>query len=120
ADPVLLGALSGVVSSLGYTGLFLVVAGESAGIPLPGETGLIAGGILASQGHLSLALVVATAAAAASVGGVAGYLIGRHAGRRLISRAGPFAELRLRFVERGEEFFVRHGAASVFLARWAP
>ena len=104
-----------------YASLFLVVAGESAGLPLPGETSLIAAAVLASQhGTVSIGPVVAIAAAAAIVGDNVGFLFGRRGGRWLLTRDGRWVEQRARFLERGERFFARHGPKAVFLARWIP
>src|SRR5207248_6321053 len=67
--------------------LFLVVMLESFGIPLPGETALIAFGVLAAQGHYEIVTVIAVAAAAAILGDNLGYwLIGRLGGRALFRR----------------------------------
>jgi undecaprenyl-diphosphatase len=107
-------------SGLGYLVLALLVGGESAGVPLPGETALITAGVLASQGRLSLPLVIATAAAAAIVGDNFGYLLGRQGARRLLVRPGRFEKRRRDFLARGEAFFDRHGAKTVFLGRWLP
>jgi undecaprenyl-diphosphatase len=96
------------------------VGGDSAGVPLPGETALITAGVLASQGRLSLTLVVATAAAAAIVGDNVGYLLGRQGARRLLERPGRFENRRRDFLVRGEAFFAKHGAKTVFLGRWLP
>jgi membrane protein DedA with SNARE-associated domain len=69
--------------------LFAAVAIESFGIPVPGETALIAVGVLASQGHYSIVTVIALAAAAAIIGDNLGFwLIGRRGGRALIARFG--------------------------------
>jgi len=100
---------------LAYLIVFLVVGGESSGVPLPGETSLVAGGILASKGQLSIYLVVAAAAAGAIVGDNVGYMIGRRGGRWLLDRGGP---RRRRLLERGEQFFEKHGAKAVFFGRW--
>ena len=75
--------------------LFAVVMLESFGIPLPGETALIAFGVLASQGHYSIVVVIAVAAAAAIIGDNLGYeLIGRHGGRRALRALGAVAPAR--------------------------
>jgi membrane protein DedA with SNARE-associated domain len=105
---------------LAYVLLALLVGGESAGVPLPGETALITGSILASQGKLWLPLVIAVAAAAAIVGDNIGYELGRHGGRRLLTRPGRLEERRQAFLERGEAFFARHGGKTVLFARWLP
>ena len=110
-------SLSRLPRWLAYLTLFLVVGGESAGVPLPGETSLVAGGVLASKGHLSIYLVIVAAAAGAIVGDNVGYVIGRRGGRWLMSRGG---ERRQRLLARGEEFFDKHGAKAVFFGRWLP
>ncbi len=98
--------------------LFAVVALESAGVPLPGETALIAAAILASQHHYSLSSVIVVAAAAAIVGDNAGYWIGRRGGRALLERFGPVARYADRALPPAERFFERHGAKAVFIGRF--
>jgi membrane protein DedA with SNARE-associated domain len=107
-------------SRLAYAVLALLVGGESAGVPLPGETALITASILASQEKLALPLVIAVAAAAAIVGDNIGYELGRHGARRVLSRPGRLEERRQEFLRRGEAFFERHGGKTVFLGRWLP
>jgi membrane-associated protein len=106
------------LSNVGYPALFGLVMAESGGAPVPGETALIAAGVLASQGHLEIAFVVALAASAAIIGDNIGYLIGRHGGRRLLTREGRFASHRAKVLEYGEPFFARHGPKAVFFGRW--
>jgi membrane-associated protein len=103
---------------IAYLALFGLIALESMGIPLPGETALIAAGILAHQGRLDIVLVVGLAAAAAIIGDNLGYLIGRSGGRRLLEHPGPLLKHRKAIIARGEPFFERHGAKAVFLGRW--
>jgi membrane protein DedA with SNARE-associated domain len=88
------------------------------GIPLPGETALIAGSVFAQKGGLSIELVIVIAASAAIVGDNIGYLIGRRYGRRLMTRPGRRQERRLRALEQGTAFFDRHGPKAVFFGRW--
>jgi undecaprenyl-diphosphatase len=107
-------------SAVGYAGVALLVGSESAGVPVPGETSLIAAAVLASRGHLSLPLVVAAAAAAAIVGDNVGYVIGRRGGRWVLTRPGRWQASRTAVLERGEAFFQRHGGKTVFLGRWVP
>lgn len=111
-------ALFNVPARLGYLALAALVGGESTGVPLPGETALIAASLLARRGDMAIELVVAIAAAAAVVGDNVGYLIGRRGGRRLLLRRGPFERQRRELIDRGERFFARHGAKAVFLGRW--
>jgi membrane-associated protein len=117
---VVLAALINVPAGIGYPLLFGLVAAESAGALVPGETGLIVAAALAAQGQLSLPLVIAVAAGAAILGDNVGYLIGRKGLRRLIDRPGRWAAGRRLLIERGEEFFARRGSAAVFFGRWLP
>jgi membrane-associated protein len=109
-----------IATAVGYAGLAVLVGAESAGLPVPGETSLIAAAVLASQGHLSIPLVIAVAAGAAIVGDNLGYLFGRRGGRWLLKRHGWAEDRRQRLLARGEAFFERHGGKAVFLGRWLP
>jgi membrane-associated protein len=102
----------------GYPLLFLIVMGESSGMPIPGETGLIAAAVLASQGKLRIEVVIAIAAAAAIVGDNIGYVIGRKGGRWLLERPGRFHYQRLQVLATGQPFFERHGPKAVFFGRF--
>jgi membrane protein DedA with SNARE-associated domain len=114
-----LAELANVAKDAGIPALFAIIAVETMGVPLPGETALIAAAIFASQGHLSIEAVVAAAAAAAILGDNVGFAIGRRYGRRLLaSDRGPFVEHRRRLLAHGEPFFERHGPKAVFLGRW--
>jgi len=107
-----------LVQVFGYPLLFLIVMSESSGLPVPGETGLIAAAVIASQGKLKIELVVGIAAAAAIVGDNIGYVIGRKGGRWLLQRPGPFHYQRLQVLATGQPFFERHGPKAVFFGRF--
>jgi membrane protein DedA with SNARE-associated domain len=102
------------VDHYGLWFLFVVVAAESAGAWVPGETALIAAGVLASRGNLSIWEVIVVAAGAAILGDNVGYWIGRKIGRRILSRFRRVEAL----LPRAERFFRRHGGKAVFLARF--
>lgn len=92
---------------------------ESFGIPLPGETALIAFGILASQGHYSIFWVIVLAALAAIVGDNLGYwVIGRWGGRTLFERWGPLRRYAERTLPPTERVMARHGGKVVFFGRF--
>lgn len=98
--------------------LFVVVMLESFGVPLPGETALIAFGVLASQGHYDVAVVIAVAAAAAIIGDNLGYwIIGRWFGRKLL-RHRWFTRFADRYLPRAERIMERHGGKTVFFGRF--
>ena len=98
--------------------LFVLVALESTGVPLPGETALIAASVLASQGHYSIVAVIVVATAGAIVGDNAGYWIGRKGGRALLRRIPYLRDYFARILPPAERFFERHGAKAVFFGRF--
>jgi len=106
------------IEDYGLLFLFGIVALESAGLWLPGETALIAAGVYASKGHLSITGVIVIAAVAAIIGDNIGYWIGREGGRRLLYRYALLRRFADRFLPAGERFFRRHGGKAVFLARF--
>src|SRR5581483_7505230 len=100
--------------------LFPLVAIESAGVPLPGETALIAAAVLArpEHGHYSLAGVIAVGAAGAILGDNVGYWLGRVGGRRLLARWELTSRYANRVLPPAQRFFARHGAKTVFFGRF--
>ena len=116
---LVLAALADVAKDAGIPALFALIAVETMGIPLPGETALIAAGIFASQGHLAIEWVIVAAAGAAILGDNVGFFIGRRYGRRILEwEGGPFPEHRKKLIALGEPFFEKHGPKAVFLGRW--
>ena len=102
----------------GYIVVFVGVMLENAGVPVPGETVLLAGAALASVGRLSLGVVIATAIVAAVIGDNIGFFIGRKGGRRLLERYGGPVGLSEDRLRRFDAFFARHGGKTVFIARF--
>jgi membrane-associated protein len=113
-----LAAIIDIPANVGYAAVFGLIAIETMGIPVPGETALIAAALLAHKGQMDIVPLVALAAAAAILGDNVGFAIGRKGGRRLLMRPGPLHAQRLHVIEIGEPFFARHGPKAVFLGRW--
>jgi membrane protein DedA with SNARE-associated domain len=108
-----------LLQSYGLVILFFLVAIEGAGIPLPGETTLIAAAVLASNGHFhSIEVVIVIAAAGAIAGDNTGYWIGRLGGRKLLDRIPVLRSTSTKLLPRAERFFKRHGAKTVLVARF--
>jgi membrane protein DedA with SNARE-associated domain len=110
--------VTGLLLAHGLLLLYALVAMESAGAPLPGETALVTAGVLAQRGHYSLVAVIAVAALAAIVGDNVGYWIGRRGGRALLRRTPFIRSYFERALPPSERFFERHGAKTVFLGRF--
>jgi membrane protein DedA with SNARE-associated domain len=115
---MVLASIVSVARHVGYPVLFGLVAIETMGVPVPGETAIFTAGILASRDELQIEVVIAVAALAAIVGDNIGFAIGRRVGRRLLLAPGPLERHRRRVIEVGEPFFDRHGPKAVFLGRW--
>jgi membrane protein DedA with SNARE-associated domain len=98
--------------------LFLVVAAESSGVPLPGETALITTGVLASAGHFDIKWVIVIAAAAAIIGDNIGYWIAREGGTKLLAKWRFTRRLRDKYMPPAKRFFDKHGGKTIFLARF--
>jgi membrane protein DedA with SNARE-associated domain len=103
----------------GYWAVLVIVGLESLGIPLPGETTLIAAAIYAGATHrLSIGLVIVAAMAGAIVGDNIGYSIGHWGGYRVLVRYGRYVRLNEAKVKVARYIFLRHGSKVVFFGRF--
>ena len=108
-----------LIQAYGLWVLFAFVFLESTGIPLPGETALIAAALYAGATHaFPLWMVVATAFAAAVAGDTMGYAIGRRFGGRLLVRHGRWIGITERRLRIGDYLFHCHGGKIVFMGRF--
>ncbi len=108
-----------LVQAYGYYGVFALIALESMGIPLPGETALIAAAVYAgATHHLSIVVLAVVAASAAIIGDNSGYWIGRTGGQRLAERYGRFVRLDRAKLKVGRYLFARYGVKVVFFGRF--
>lgn len=98
--------------------MFVLLGLESSGLPLPGETALVACGVLASQGALSISWVIVVAILAAILGDNLGYWVAWQGGRRLLFRFAVTRASAERYLPRAERFFARHGGKTVFVGRF--
>jgi membrane protein DedA with SNARE-associated domain len=108
-----------LIQDYGLWIVFIVVMSESMGVPLPGETTLVAAGIYAgSTQGIDPYLLVAVAAAAAVLGDNIGYVLGRTIGLRLLLRYGRYVNLTEARLKLGRYLFLRHGGKIVFIGRF--
>jgi membrane protein DedA with SNARE-associated domain len=110
--------LAQFIDQYGYIAVALLVAIESMGVPLPGETALITAAAFAATGCVSAVGVAIAATVGTVVGGTGGYWLGRWRGKTLLARYGHWIWLNERRVQRAESYFRRHGMKTVFFGRY--
>jgi len=105
----------------GYWVLFVGIMLENAGIPLPGETALLAAAVLSSPeagARLHIWSVILTAALGAIIGDNLGFWVGREFARKRIEQGKRFLFLTPKRVQRAERYFAKYGAMTVFFGRF--
>jgi membrane protein DedA with SNARE-associated domain len=102
----------------GYWAVFLGIAMENMGIPLPGETITLVGGFLAGSGELNYWWVLASAVSGAVLGDNFGYWIGRFGGWQLLVKVGRFFRIEEAQLELARERYSRNAAQAVFWGRF--
>jgi len=116
--PSPLADLAPILDSYGYWAVGALVFLEDFGVPVPGETLLIAAALYAGAGRLNIVAVCAIAMVAAVAGDNVGYLIGRTGGRGFVHRWGRYVLLTPARFARAEDFFARNGGKVVTVARF--
>ena len=109
-----------VISSVGYLGIVVLMAIESACIPLPSEVIMPFSGYLVYAGRFHLLWVATAGAIGCNLGSVIAYEIGFFGGRPLVERYGSYILLNRGELDWAERFFVRWGSPAVFIARLLP
>src|SRR3984893_18756134 len=108
------------IASLGYSGVVLMMAIESACIPLPSEVIMPFAGYLVSTGSFNLQLVAIAGAVGCLLGSYAAYFVGASGGRWFLLHYGRWVLIAPHEVETADRFFERCGAAAVFFSRMLP
>lgn len=128
-DKIVIPFLASLYGWLGYGGVMVAMAIESAMIPLPSELILPFAGFLVSdpaqiepltQGPWSFWLVVIAATIGNTVGSVIGYYIGAWGGRPFLERWGKYLLIRPHEIELADHFFQKYGSATAFFSRLLP
>ncbi|MDQ6718392.1 MAG: DedA family protein [Gemmatimonadota bacterium] len=112
------GTIGHLIGTYGYGVLFVLVAVESLGIPLPGETALVTAAAFAANGHLEIGWVFGIGAVAAILGDNSGYWLGRTGGLQLIERYGHHVGLSDSKLATVRRFYERHGSKTVLIGRF--
>lgn len=120
----LLGILAGftiwVISSGGYLGIVLLMAIESACIPLPSEIIMPFAGYLVSTGQFNLYLAATAGAIGCNLGSIPAYEIGKRGGRPAFLRWGKYVLIGPGEIDAADRFFARYGNGAVLIGRLLP
>lgn len=113
-----LDTLQEIAHLYGYWTVFVGIALENMGIPLPGETIVIVGGFLAGSGELNYWLVLGSAIAGAVLGDNFGYWVGRVGGWQLLVKIGSIFRIQEQQLEQAKDRYSQNAAQAVFWGRF--
>jgi len=108
------------IGSMGYPGIFLLMAMESSVIPIPSELVMPPAGYLAQQGKMSMAAAIFCGTAGSLIGAYLNYFAAHFLGRPLLLKYGKYVFITEEKFARVETFFLSHGEISTFIGRLLP
>ena len=117
---IISGFIVATIAALGYAGIVLLMAVESACIPLPSEVIMPFSGYLVYAGRFNLWWAATAGALGCNVGSLVAYEIGAYGGRPLVERYGRYLLLSRHELDLADRFFARWGSATVFFSRLLP
>jgi len=117
---LLAGFIIGTISRLGYGGIVLLMAIESACIPLPSEIIMPFSGYLVSTGEMKLWLVGLAGAVGCVLGSIVAYYAGAWGGRPVIEKYGKYILISHHDLDLADRWFQRHGDITIFVGRLLP
>jgi membrane protein DedA with SNARE-associated domain len=109
-----------VIEQLGYGGVFVGMTLESTGLPLPSEIIMAFAGYVVWEGQLTLLGITLAGTLGCLTGSLVAYGIGAYGGRPLLERYGKYVLIRKNELDRGEQWFAKHGESAVFISRLLP
>lgn len=108
------------IGSMGYVGIFLLMALESSVFPIPSEVVMPPAGYLAQQGKMDMSLVILSGTLGSLVGAYANYFAAHYLGRPLLLKYGKYVWITEEHFAKVEKYFKDHGEVSTFLGRLLP
>ena len=109
-----------IIEQLGYAGVFVGMTLESTGLPLPSEIIMAFAGYVVWEGQLTLLGITLAGTLGCLTGSLIAYGIGAYGGRPLLERYGKYVLIRKSELDRGEQWFAKHGESAVFISRLLP
>lgn len=113
-------AVSSFIASYGLVAVFVLMVGESCGLPFPSEVIMPTSGLLAATGHMNLVVAIVVGAAANLVGSLIAHLLAARFGERLLLGPGRFVGIRRHHLELADGWFRRWGLLAVLVGRVLP
>ena len=110
----------GIISSMHYAGIVLLMAIESACIPLPSEIIMPFAGFLVSKGEMTLFGIALAGAIGCVVGSIPAYYLGMYGGRPLVEKYGKYVLISHKDLDMADRWFANHGEIIIFIARLLP
>lgn len=117
---VIAGFIIDVIKLLGYPGIILLMAFESANIPLPSEVIMPFSGFLVAGGRFDLWLVSLAGAIGCVVGSVFSYWLGYFGGRPFMERYGRYIFISKHDLAKADQWFIKYGEWAIFISRLLP
>ena len=117
---ILAGWIIAVISSMGYSGIVLLMAIESACIPLPSEIIMPFSGYLVFKGEMTLLGIALAGAIGCVVGSIPAYYLGMYGGRPLVEKYGKWVLISHRDLNWADRAFEKHGDIIIFIGRLLP
>jgi membrane protein DedA with SNARE-associated domain len=118
-DPILQ-AIKETVASWGYLGVLLMMAIESANIPLPSEAIMPTAGILVQQGKMNIHLAALAGALGCLVGSIPSYFLGLYGGRPFVKKYGRYFLIKEKDLDHADSWVKKYGDATFFVCRMLP
>lgn len=112
--------LVGIIASTGYAGVLVLMAIQSACIPIPSEVIMPVAGYALAHSQLQLILLATIGSIGANLGSIPAYWVGAKGGRPLIERYGKYVMLSGRDLDLAEKFFQKYGSITVLVGRLLP
>ena len=112
--------LAGAIASGGYFGVILLMAIQSACIPIPSEVIMPLAGYALAHSQLDLIILATVASLASNLGSIPAYWVGARGGRPMVERYGSYMLLSKRDLDLVDHFFARYGSITVLIGRMLP
>jgi len=117
---LLIGHITSIISSIGYSGVAILMALESMVAPVPSEAVMPFAGFLVYTGKFNLLMVIAASSIGSMLGSLASYYMGFYGGKPMVLKIGKYLLLEEKHLDFATNFFQKYGAITIFVSRFIP